>query len=209
MSQPNPLLSSLTLPSVAMPIFGQRLHRRSRLPILPFAKASICATLTSAIQTIMQEYDSDLDELVTTIVGLQDSASSSMTLSSSARTVIPLIQRAGVVRIKSTAIAVSAENVLDLTDQSWKNEVGEARSVLRMSQSATLYRANPTSSVIQLTDTAGVSVTRKRSASSVIELKQSVTYSIVRPDVLTSYRPFIGEGPTGAPTPPPATLPGF
>ena len=195
--------------------FGRHAHFRptaiSTLTLTDSAirKGVYLRDAASAIQTIVQEYDSDLDELVTTIVGLQDSASSSMTLSSSARTVIPLIQRAGVVRIKSTAIAVSAENVLDLTDQSWKNEVGEARSVLRMSQSATLYRANPTSSVIQLTDTAGVSVTRKRSASSVIELKQSVTYSIVRPDVLTSYRPFIGEGPTGAPTPPPATLPGF
>ena len=110
--------------------------------------------------------------------------------------------------VKPTAISVSAESVLELTDQLWDNEVGEAFNTLTLSQTATVLRSNPTGSVIELTDTAGVSVVRKRSASSVIELKQSVSFSIVRADVLYKYHPYIGEGMTDAPTPPPATLAG-
>ena len=155
-----------------------------------------------------QDYDSELDEIVTTIVGLQDAATTAITTSRAGRTVIPLTQNAGVVRIKTTAISVSGESVLELVDQSWKNEVGEAHTVLSLAQTATGLRSNPTGSVIQLTDSAGVSVVRKRSASSTIELKQSVTYSIVRADVLYKYRPYIGEGASDAPTPPAATLSG-
>ena len=163
----------------------------------------------SVLQTITEDYDSELDEIVTTIVGLQDAATTAITTSRAGRTVIPLTQNAGVVRIKTTAISVSGESVLELVDQSWKNEIGEAISSLTLSQTAVGFRSNPTGSVIHLTDAAGVSVVRKRSASSVLELKQSVTFTLVRPDVTYQYRPFIGEGPTEAPTPPPATLPGF
>ena len=194
--------------------FGRHAHFRptatSTLALTDSAirKGVYLRDATSAIQTIVQEYDSDLDELVTTIVGLQDSASANVSLSSSARNVIPLRQAAGAVWIKSTSISVSAESALDLSDQAWKNEIGEARSSLHLMQSATVFRGNPTSSVIELTDTAGVSVVRKRSACSVLELKQSVAYSIVRADVLYKYHPYVGEGGTGAPTPPPATLTG-
>ena len=82
----------------------------------------------SILQTITEDYDSELDEIVTTIVGLQDAATTAITTSRAGRTVIPLTQNAGVVRIKTTAISVSGESVLELVDQSWKNEVGEAIS---------------------------------------------------------------------------------
>ena len=162
----------------------------------------------SVLQTITEEYDPELDEIVTTIVGLQDAATCTVITSRAGRSVIPLRHTAGAVRVKPTAISVSAESVLELTDQLWDNEVGEAFNTLTLSQTATVLRSNPTGSVIELTDTAGVSVVRKRSASSVIELKQSVSFSIVRADVLYKYHPYVGEGATDAPTPPPATLAG-
>ena len=82
--------------------------------------------VSRVLQTITEDYDSELDEIVTTIVGLQDAATTAITTSRAGRTVIPLTQNAGVVRIKTTAISVSGESVLELVDQSWKNEVGDA-----------------------------------------------------------------------------------
>ena len=105
------------------------------------------AMVNQVLQTITEDYDSELDEIVTTIVGLQDAATTAITTSRAGRTVIPLTQSAGVVRIKTTAISVSGESVLELVDQSWKNEVGEAiLAYLTLSQTAVGFRLNPTGS---------------------------------------------------------------
>ena len=162
----------------------------------------------SVLQTVTEDYDPALDEFVTTIIGLQDSADVCRVVSRSAGTVIPLLHRAGAVRIASTAIDVSATNVLELTDRLWKNEVGDAISSIALSQAAVAQRCKPIGSVVELMDSAGVSVVRKRSASSVLELRQSVSFSIVRGDLAYKYHPFIGEGDPGSPTPPPAALAG-
>ena len=160
----------------------------------------------SVLQTITEEYDPDLDEIITTITGLNDSATVARVGSYSVRTLIPITGRAGAYRIKADAKSASAENALDLSDQCWKNEVGSAWTHIPFSQTATIQRANPTTTAIELTDTAGVSVVRKRSVTSTLELKQSVAYSIYRREYLYEYHPFVGEGPSDAPTPPPATL---
>ena len=61
-------------------------------------------------------------------------------------------QQAGAYRLKTTAVAVSAENLLELTDQSSRNGTGDAVSRLTLSQAAVGYKANPTGSVLQMTD---------------------------------------------------------
>ena len=160
----------------------------------------------SLLQVIDEQYDPVLDEIAVTIEGLQDSAQGSRVSAQHAKSIVPLRHRAGGYALRSDAIGASAESTIVLTDQSWNNVVGEAASHIGLSQSAIVQRANPTISQITLTDSAGVTVARKRTASSVLELKQAVTYSLIRPDVVFIYRPFIGEGPVGAPTPPPATL---
>jgi hypothetical protein len=172
------------------------------------AAGSFSRHATSVLQTVTEDYDPELDEFITTIVGLQDSADVCRVVSRSAGTVIPFLHRAGAVRIVSTAIDVSAASALELTDRLWKNEVGKCLSSIALSQAAVAQRCKPIGSVVELVDSAGVSVVRKRSASSVLELRQSVSFSIVRGDLAYKYHPFIGEGGPGSPTPPPAALAG-
>ena len=162
----------------------------------------------SAIQVTTEEYDPDLNEIVTTIAGLLDAAGCARVSNQRARSVVPLTQAAVGYPLRSSAIAVSAESTIELADHSWKNETGEAQSQITLLQSAVAHRANPTVTAIELTDTAGVSIVRNRTAVSTLELKQSVSFSLARSDVAYQYRPFIGEGATDAPTPPSATLAG-
>jgi len=162
----------------------------------------------SAIQVTTEEYDPDLNEIVTTIEGLQDAAGVARVSSQHAKSVVPLLQTAVGYPLRSSAIAVSAESTIELADQSWKNETGEAQSQIALLQSAVAHRSNPTVTAIELTDTAGVSIVRNRTAVSTLELKQSVSFSLVRSDVAYQYRPFIGEGAADAPPPPSATLAG-
>ncbi len=162
----------------------------------------------SAIQVTTEEYDPDLNEIVTTIVGLQDAANCARVSSQHAKSVVPLTQTAIGYPLRSSAIAVSAESTIELANHSWKNETGEALSQIALLQSAVAHRSNPTVTAIELTDTAGVSIVRNRTAVSTLELKQSVSFSLVRSDVAYQYRPFIGEGAADAPTPPSATLAG-
>ncbi len=162
----------------------------------------------SAVQVTTEEYDPDLNEIVTTIEGLLDSAGCARISSQRAKSVVPLTQTAVGYPLRSSAIAVSAESTIELSDQSWKNETGEALSQISLLQTAVAYRSNPTVTTIELADAAGVSIVRKRTAVSTLELKQSVSFSLVRSDVAYQYRPFIGEGAADAPMPPSATLAG-
>ena len=166
----------------------------------------VSAVAESVLQTSTQEYDPELDKIITTYVGLHDSASFVRQSSPTIRHVIPLTDRATVVRIKPTAINLSAANVIDLTDSGRKNEVGQAFQQLQLEQAATVDKCKPIGSRLELTIAAGVSVVRNRTAGSVLALNQSVTFSLVSADVLHQYHPFIGEGALGSPTPPPTTL---
>ena len=143
-----------------------KIRAEATTPIVVSSSASARGTYvrdaTSVLQTVTQSYNSEVDAIVTTITGLCDSAGRTISTARKARSVIPVRQQAGAYRLKTTAVAVSAENLLELTDQSWRNGTGDAVSRLTLSQAAVGYKANPTGSVLQMTDSAGVSVVRKR-----------------------------------------------
>ena len=193
---------------------GRHAHFRpgaaSNLDLVQAAGASrvIAVTGQSVLQSTTVQYDPARDECVTTIVGLQDTAELARQRVSGIRHAIPLQQTASVVRVKAAAIDLSAESVLELSDSGRKSEVGDATDHLALSQSAAVDRCKPLGSELELTDLAGVGVVRNRGAGSAITLHQSVAFSLVRSDVLWQYRPFVGEGAAGAPTPPPETLTG-
>jgi len=162
----------------------------------------------SPVQTVTEEYDPEADEIVSTIGGLQDAASVARPLPLAVGQAIPLGQSASVVRVKPTAINVSAESVLELLGEIRINETADADNWLAFTQSATVDRCKPARSALELTAEAAAVRSGPRGAASALVLGQAVTFTLVSRGVLQRYHPFVGDGAPGAPTPPPLVLEG-
>jgi hypothetical protein len=61
-------------------------------------------------------------------------------------------------------------------------------------------------SLLDLTQEAAVLLSAARGAASALALTQAAAYSIVSRGVLQQYKPFVGEGASGSPTPPAPTI---
>ena len=160
----------------------------------------------SPIQVVTQEYDPQLGAMVTRLDGLQDAASVARPLTAAASQPIPLGQSASAVRVKPTAIEVSAESVLELLGEIRPNQTGDTGNWLSLSQTAAVDACKTTQSALVLTAHAGAARSGPRGAASALDLRQAATFSIVFAGVRQQYHPFVGEGAPGAPTPPPATV---
>lgn len=157
------------------------------------------------LQTYTEQYDPETDTFYPVYEGLQDSASVGREVTEAIRQVIPLFQSATVVRVKATAINVSAGSVLELLGEVRPNQTGDAGNWLLVSQTAAADRCKLVTSELALTDEAAVWVSILRGAASALALSQAATYSIVSGGVLQQYTPFVGEGASGSP-PPPSTV---
>ncbi len=162
----------------------------------------------SPVQTVTEEYDPELDKMVERIEGLQDAASVALPRSLAVSQPIPLGQSASVVRVKATAIDVSAESVLDLLGEIRTNQLGNAGTWLAFTQTATVDKCKLVRSALELTAEAAVARSGLRGAASALNLGQSATYYLVSAGILQRYHPFVGDGAPGAPTPPPLELEG-
>ena len=158
------------------------------------------------VQTVTQQYDPQTDTFYEQYEGLQDTASASRPVSQLVYQAIALQQSAAAMRIKATAIGVSAESVLELLGEVRENRTGAAGDWLLFLQTAAVDKCKPARSQLELTGEAALWLSAPRSAASVLALTQAVTYSIVSRGVLQQYRPFVGEGASGSPTPPPSTI---
>ncbi len=163
-------------------------------------------SVETPVQTITAEYDPELDRMVERIEGLQDAASPSRPLPILVHQPIPLGQSASVVKVKPTAVNVSAESVLGLLGEIRPNKTGDVGHWLAFTQSATVDKCKPARSALELAAEAGAGWTGPRDADSALDLRQSATYSLVSAAVLQWYRPFIGAGHADHPEPPPAAL---
>ncbi len=162
----------------------------------------------SPVQTVTEEYDPQLDKMVERIEGLQDSASVALPRSLAVSQSIGLHQSASFVRVKATAIDVSAESVLDLLGEIRTNQLGNAGTWLAFTQSAAVDRCKLVRSALELAAEAAVVRNGLRDAASTLNLGQSATYYLVSSGILQRYHPFVGDGILGAPTPPPLELEG-
>jgi len=162
----------------------------------------------SPVQTVTEEYDPQLDRMVERIEGLQDAAGVARPLPLAVSQPISLGQAAAVVKVKSTAISVSAESVLELLGEIRTNQLGNAGNWLAFTQTASVDKCKPARSALELAAEAAVTRSGQRGADSAINLSQSATYYLVSAGILQRYRPFVGAGAPGAPTPPPLTLDG-
>jgi hypothetical protein len=158
------------------------------------------------VQISTPEYDPEVDDIVWRLEGLQDVASAARPLTAAAQHSIPLHQTASAVRVKPTAIDVSAESVLELLGEVCTNQTGKAGDWLVLRQEAAVDRCKLVKSALNLSQEAAVIVSVPRGAASALRLRQAATYSIVSRGVLQRYKPFVGEGPEGAPTPPSVTI---
>ena len=162
----------------------------------------------SPLQTVTQQYDPEADAIVPTIEGLQDAASVARPLPLAVSQAVPLGQSASVVRIKSTAIALSAQSVLDLLGEIRTNETGDAGNWLVLAHTAAADRCKPAGSALELTAEAMAARVGPRGADSALNLRQSATYYLVSSGILQRYHPFVGEGASESPAPPPLELEG-
>lgn len=158
----------------------------------------------SPVQTIELVYDAEADALVEQISGLDSEAKVARPLTVSAHQSIPLAQSASAVRVKPTAISVSAESVLELLGEIRISPTGAARDWLALGQTATVDKCKLVRSRLDLSQEAAVIVSVPRGAASALGLSQAATYSIVSRGSLQNYTPFVGEGP--GPTPPDVTI---
>jgi hypothetical protein len=160
----------------------------------------------SPLQSLSYQYDPATDTFYPVYEGLRDLAHSARPLSASARQSIPLAQSASAVRVKPSAISVSAESVLDLLGEVRINQTGGAGNWLALGQSATVNKCKVVRSVLDLSQEAAVLVNVPRGAASALGLQQAATYTIVSRRALQQYNPFVGAGADQSPTPPPPLL---
>lgn len=165
-------------------------------------------SVETPVQTVTEEYDPQLDKMVERIEGLQDTASVALPRTLTINHPIPLGQAASVVKVKATAIDVSAESVLDLLGEIRTNQLGNAGNWLAFAQSAAVDRCKLVRSALALTAEAAVARSGQRGAVSSLGLHQSATYYLVSAGVLQRHHPFVGAGEVGALAAPPLALEG-
>jgi hypothetical protein len=165
-------------------------------------------TAANAVQTVTQQYDYQTGTLVEVIEGLHDSAQRLVVTTYASRDRLFLADAAAVVRLKAGAIDLSAESVLNLDQDLFQNTTASAQTWIGLDQAAVGHASKLAEGVLSLTDAAVVTVSRDLSASNTLDIGQSFTYWMVDGGALTQYRPFVGAGAPGLPTPPKATLDG-
>jgi len=178
---------------------------------LALAQAEVTArpwylSAETPVQTVTEEYDPEIDELVTRIEGLQDAASVARPLPMAVHQPIPLGQSASVVKVKPTAINVSAESVLELLGEIRTNQLGNAGNWLAFTQTVAVDKCRPARSALELAAEAVVVRSGPRGAHTSLNLRQSATYYLVSAGVLQRYHPFVGTGELEALVAPPSTL---
>jgi hypothetical protein len=146
--------------------------------------------------------------MVERIGGLQDAASAARPLPLTVHQPIPLGQSASVVKVKPTAINVSAESVLELLGEIRPNKTGDVGNWLAFTQTAAVDKCKPARSALDLAAEAAVARSGPRGAASALGLHQSATYYLVSAGILQRYHPFVGAGALGVSTPPPPALEG-
>ena len=141
-----------------------------------------------------------------TYEGLQDAASVYRPLAAAVQQPIPLVQSASVVRVKPTAISLSAESVLELLGEVHPSPTGDSGNWLVFSQTATVDQCKTTQSALALIGQAAAALSGPRGAASALVLGQAVSYSIALSGIREQYHPFVGTGADGSPTPPAVTV---
>ena len=158
------------------------------------------------IQTASYQYDQQSDTFRPVYEGLQDSAGAARPLAAGASQAIPLRQSASAVRVKPTAINVSAESVLELLGEIHPSPTGDTGNWLSLAQTAAVDKCKTTKSALALASEATAVRSGPRGAASALALGQAVSFSITFAGVRQQYHPFVGAGAAGAPTPPSVTV---
>ena len=125
-----------------------------------------------------------------------------LTFHESVQSTLALMGSAG--QIKAVSISVSSE--LPLSDS--LPDITPVHNALALSQDIEWGFGKEVKSTLALAQTIHPHIIANPTIATTLELKQSVTYSVLGQHFDRQYCPFVGEGEAGAPTPPPALLTG-
>jgi hypothetical protein len=171
---------------------------------------------SDTLQSVYYEFDLETEEWTPHYVGLQDQADRGIVHGTPypVQSILSLSDRALGVVIHADAIACGVTDTLSLTHSNVVVQLPyfrggqRAASSLVLTQVAGVVVAKTVSHTLVLTHAATRVMDRATLAvADTLILGQAVAFVVVSGGALHQYRPFIGEGPAGAPTPPSATCP--
>ena len=134
----------------------------------------------SVLQETHQEFIPGTIEIIEVTTGLDSSASVITVLNRAASSTLAVGQQAGFSFEEPGGIFVSAVNTLDLDQNAWITQLGQAASALSLTQSATVQKGPQLGSQLDLGQAAGVTVVRNRAVDSEMGLEQAATYILVK-----------------------------
>ena len=191
----------------------RQVHVASILSLTDSVKSGIkIGIATDVLQTITYQYDSGTGESIPYYFGLRDVATRIIVRAAPyiLSHTISFSQRAIGIVVHADAIAVTATDTLNLTHAAYANKAPIVIHTLVLTDLATVVLAKAISDTLVLTVTATVNVFRATLAVvDTLVLGQSVAViGGVSSATLCQYHPFVGEGASGNPTPPPTALSG-
>jgi len=197
--------------------FIKQMSAAGTLRLTDKARSGIEIGLASdTLQRVYYEFDSETGELIPHYVGLQDRADRVVIQGTpyAVTSIISLSDRALGVVIHADAIAGDATDALSLTHSNIVVQLPyfrggqQAVSTLALTQVAEVVIAKVVNHTLVLTHTATRRIDRATLAvGDTLSLGQAVAFVVVTRDVRHQYHPFVGEGVSGAPTPPSAICP--
>jgi hypothetical protein len=171
----------------------------------------IYVSATSELDVLDDYYwDDETGQLVREELGLRHEAAVIADTNLSASSVIPIQQSASAHVAKATGTSLSASSTIVFTQKAIPKAIEESvTSTLTLTQATTVNAAKPGASTLSLTQVGAYTIDRGLSATSTLELQQSVTYSLIIGSTKCQYSPFVGDNSDpNAPSPPPAEIDG-
>jgi hypothetical protein len=200
----------LSLSHTAVVGFVKQVFAANTLSLSHLAGSGIkIGSAVSVLQETHYTSDPETGEEVPYYIGLQDVATVAVVRNApyTASHIISFAEHAVGIVVHADAIAVDATDALSLSHAAYANKAPTAAHTLAMTDLAIAVVSKAVSDALTLTDTATLNVFRATlTITDTLALGQSVAVVVLATNILCQYHPIVGEGATGNPTPPTATL---
>lgn len=166
------------------------------------------ATALSELTTVELVFDLDLFDFVEVESGLSQSVSYLLVGIKNASSIISFSDSASGTNVQADGIDCDATSTLSLVSTALTNKTAASNTVLALTSvaSAELSNVQAESELDELGVEADFLITRNQTATSPIEVTQSVAFVLEQANTKCTYSPFVGgTSDPNAPTPPPVT----
>lgn len=153
-------------------------------------------------------FDPVTQTIVTTSIEISSEADFAVDRNRSSQTFLQTTHLVHLQHIKSDAVDLAASNELDLDQDLRTHPSTDAISILSLGHFATGVLGTPTGNDLTIEHLVGLEVVYgNRSATTELEVQQSVTFELISGNTLCQYSPFVGDSSDpDAPQPPPSQL---